>query len=543
MFPYVVEEFTEAERALLARYTTNLDRPTFCLVNLPEVVKGALFARYSRSPKSLRRLLLDEFLTGRGAQEDGAPLVDTRRAEEFYERVLVDFGDDSVAQLGGAHIACEQVSNLLTKQIERGRLAAYLEQSTRYIPYHSRLSNGRYRYFRPKEVLGSPLGARYVADMDRLFDSYAELLSGLQVHLQRSLHPPEGASELAWRRALRARALDSARWLLPAATLSNVGMFASGQAYEGLLVSLQTSPLPEAQAYGRLMQEELEKVISSFVSRVSRPDRGQRLVSYLTETKARARATVRSLGARSGAVGPYKGVRLVDFDPDGEVKIAAAIFFELGGLGAAEALEAARSLDDAARSNLIAAYAGERANRRHKPGRAFEATEYLFEIVTDYGAFRDLQRHRMCSMEWQELTPKLGYELPADVEEAGLAKLFHSAMERSAGLYEALVEHFEPQAAYALSFAWRIRFTMRMNAREAMHVIELRSSPQGHPSYREVALEMKRLIAEVAGHRAVSEAMRWAGHGDGDLGRLEAEQRSEARRAGLEGGSQIIHAC
>src|SRR6201988_4343564 len=171
---YVAEEWTDDEAEILRRYFTNLDRPVFALVNLPEVVKGALFARYSRTHKSLRRLFLDEFVNELDITGDATidATVGLRRAEELYDRVFFEYGDDSVAQLGGVHLACEQASNLLTKVLEWGRLAAYLEQSTRYIAYDARIDNGRYRYFRPPGILASPLGARYIGDLDRMFDTY-----------------------------------------------------------------------------------------------------------------------------------------------------------------------------------------------------------------------------------------------------------------------------------------------------------------------------------------------------------------------------------
>src|SRR5881296_1716368 len=180
----MAEEFTREERSARAPYFTDRDGPVFALVNLPEVVKGALFARYSRSPKSLRRLFVDEFL-GAGALEAAAGAGGTRdaagtqRAEQLYERVFVEYGDDSVAQLGGVHLACEGASNILTKILEWGRLMSYLEQSTRYIPYDNRLG-GRYRYYRDPDILGSALGTRYVGDLDRLFDIYAEALPVMQ---------------------------------------------------------------------------------------------------------------------------------------------------------------------------------------------------------------------------------------------------------------------------------------------------------------------------------------------------------------------------
>ncbi|MGH7267358.1 MAG: FAD-dependent thymidylate synthase, partial [Candidatus Rokuibacteriota bacterium] len=220
------EPFTAEERARLAPYFTSLDAPVFALVNLPEVVKGGLFARYSRSPKSLRRLFLDEFADGAGgADAPSAPGV--ARAESLYERVFLEYGDDSVAQLGGVHLACENVSNLMTKILEWGRLMAYLEQSTRYIAYDTRL-DGRYRYWRDPAILDSPLGARYVAEMDGIFDLYAEALPQV-VEWARARYPQEpGDSDFVWRQTIKAKACDAVRGMLPAASLSNVGIFGTG---------------------------------------------------------------------------------------------------------------------------------------------------------------------------------------------------------------------------------------------------------------------------------------------------------------------------
>ncbi|MGH8988537.1 MAG: FAD-dependent thymidylate synthase, partial [Acidimicrobiales bacterium] len=270
MAPYVPEEFTPEEQAILRRYVTNLDLPVFALVNLPEVVKGALFARYSRSAKSLRRLFLDEFVEELDISGDTTidATVGLGRAEKLYERVFFEYGDDSVAQLGGVHLACEQASNVLTKVLERGRLMSYLEQSTRYIAYDQRLPSGHYRYHRPPEVLESPLGARYVGDLDRMFDSYGALLQRLVAWLA-NRHPRRpGDSDLVHHQALKAKALDAARGLLPAAALSNVGIYGDGQAYEALLLRMAAHSLPEVGAYGTMMLAELRKVIPSFLQRV-----------------------------------------------------------------------------------------------------------------------------------------------------------------------------------------------------------------------------------------------------------------------------------
>jgi thymidylate synthase ThyX len=537
-----VEPFTDAELARLAPYFTNADKPVFALRNLPESVKGALFARYSRSGKSLRRLFLDEFADrvddafADPVGQAGRPAeVGSARATALYQRVFDEYGDDSVAQLGAAHVACEQASNVLTKVLEWGRLAAYLEQSTRYVAYTDR-PGGRWRYHIDPAVDASPVGPAYRRVLDQLFATYADSLPVLTRHLEAVVPHEPGTSEPAWRRAVKARALDALRGLLPAATTANVGIFASGQAWEALLLRLRAHPLPEARACGRLLLTELREVIPAFLTRVDRPDRGGAWSAYLASTAAASRQAVAELlGGRTGEAGP--AVRLVAADPDGEARVLTAIAVEHGHLDWATAAERVARLGQADRAALLAAYVGERGNRRHRPGRALEHAGYTFEVVADYGAFRDLQRHRLCTLTWQPLGPELGYEVPADVEAAGLGERFREAMAASAGLHGELVAAgLEAQAPYAVALAHRVRFTMAMNARELLHVAELRSTPQGHPSYRAVAQAMHRLVADTPGHRLLAEAMTFVVHDDaGDepaLGRLAAERRLEERRSG-----------
>ena len=535
MFPYAEETFTEEEQAILRPYFTNVDLPVFALVNLPEVVKGALFARYSRSPKSLRRLFLDEFVGDLDLSGDLSfdATVGLRRAEELYEKVFFEYGDDSVAQLGGVHLACEQASNLLTKILEWGRLMAYLEQSTRYLGYDARLPSGHYRYYRAPEILESPMGARYVGDMDRMFDAYAQMLPDAQAWLQQRYPQEPGDSDFVYRQAVRAKALDAVRGILPAASLSNVGIYGTGQSYEMLLLRMRSHPLPEARHYADLMLEELRKVIPSFLRRIDIAERGGEWSEYLAQTRTDTTAVLERLWPDALAEPidlDEREVRLVDFDPEGEDKVVAAICFAGSTMSESEAIRrvGALGLDD--NVAIIRAYVGERANRRHRPGRAFERTDYRFELVTDYGAFRDLQRHRILTVEWQELSPHLGYDVPAVIEEAGLEGAYAETMERSAALHHDLLEEHADQAGYAVALAYRLRYVMQMNAREAIHLIELRSGPQGHPSYRRVAQDMHRAIAEVAGHRAIAEAMAHVDHGATDLERLESERRAEQRR-------------
>jgi thymidylate synthase ThyX len=523
---FAPEDWTDEERSLLTPHFTNLDGPVFALVNLPEVTKGALFARYSRSSKSLRRLFLDEFADQAGTAGDE---VGVARAESLYERVFFEYGDDSVAQLGGVHLACEQSSQILAKVLEWGRLAAYLEQSTRYVPYDDQ-PGGRWRYVVPPEVEAAGLEGRYREVLDRAFDTYARWLDPMQAFF-RELYPKEPAdSDFVYRSTIRAKACDTLRGLLPAATRSNVGIYATGQAYEQLLLRMRANPLEEVRVFADQVLEELRKVIPAFLRRVDLPDRGSAWSSYL----ARTRSDVEEVGARMLGDEPAERrpeVTLVDFDPDGEIKVVAAALYAVSDLPDDALLERARLMSDQDRATVLRTYVGERSNRRHRPGRAFERTDYRFDVLCDYGAFRDLQRHRLLTLEWQELGPQHGYEEPPELEPAGVLDDWRRTMAESAEVWNELrAAGLGSAAQYAVSMAHRIRFVMQMNAREAMHLVELRSTPQGHPVYRRVAQEMHRLIAEGAGHRAIADAMRYADHSSVELERLEAERRTEDRR-------------
>jgi thymidylate synthase ThyX len=521
-----VETFTEAERLRLAPHVTNLDRPVFALVNLPETVKGALFARYSRYQGTLRRLFLDEFAESapQGHVWEGA---EGRRAAELYERIFLGYGDDSVAQLGGAHVAVEWVSNVLTKVLQRPRLAAYLEQSTRYIPYDTPMPGGGFRYYRDPE-----LGPHYEHAMDAVFDAYSTALPRVAAWVESEF---PGDDSPARRRAIQAKALDLLRGLLPAASLSHMGIYASGQTYEQLILHLLAHPLPEARRNGQMILEAVQAVMPSFVTRVERPDRGGEWIAYLEGRERAADRWVRRLGLdRESDPEARPSVRLLHVDGD-EDALLAALLFEAAGVGEEETRIRLAALSTAERTELLSDLVGVRANRRHRPGRGFEALRYRFEIVSDYGAFRDLQRHRMLTVQWQRLTPHLGAGVPDEVQAAGCGDLYRHALDVSRTEWERLVgEGREREALYALSLGYRIRYVLDLNAREAMQLIELRSGREGHPSYRAVAHEMHRLIAQV--HPAVAGAMT---HVDTEaeprLERILSEMRTQAKIDALSG--------
>jgi thymidylate synthase ThyX len=519
------------EAARLTPFVSNTDRNVFVLRDLPEVTKGAVFARYSRSPKPLRRLLIDEFGEDLDAGRAGGAEAG-ERARGLYQRVFIEYGDDSVAQLGGAHVAMEQISNVATKIVEWGRLAAYLEQSTRYMAYDDK-PRGTYRYHRPRELDGTPLAGRYRDTLDAVFDAYSAALPRARAWLEQ-VHPRDAAtSERAWRASIKARAFDLLRGMLPAATTSNVGMYASGQAYEQLLLRLQDHELAEARDLGRQLLTELRTVIPAFLERVDREDRGRRWSAYLAATRDETRRVAEELLAGMVPEPEQAEVTLVDFDPDAETDVLVGMLYPHATVSERTLRTRVERMTADQRVALVRAYVGERTNRRHRPGRALERARYRFDICGDYGAFRDLQRHRMCTIEWQELSCRHGYDTPPELAACRLDGVWDDTMGRQAELWQALTAEQPRVAPYAVGFAWRVRYSIQLNARAAMHLIELRSTPQGHPSYRRVAQQMHRLIAEHAGHHAIAEMMRFVDESPADLGRLEAERRTDARRAAL----------
>jgi thymidylate synthase ThyX len=519
-----VETFTEEERERLAPHFTNLDRPVFGLVNLPETVKGAMFARYSRYPGTLRRMFLDEFADSL-PEVSGIEGAEGQRAADLYERIFLGYGDDSVAQLGGAHVAMEWTSNVLTKVLQRPRLAAYLEQSTRYIAYDTQLDGFGYRYHRDARF-----GPEYERAMDDLFATYSRLLEGVSAWVEGEFPRSADESAAAHTRAVRAKALDLVRGLLPAASLSHMGMYASGQTYEQLVLHLLAHPLAEARAYGSMLLEELQKIIPSFVTRVPREDRGGRWIDFLRERRSAADAVAARLGLEEEAgAAAAPSVRLLRAHGT-EEELLAALLYESAATSEEAALRAVSALSPEERAALVRELVGDRENRRHRPGRGFETLTYRFEIVSDYGAFRDLQRHRLLTCQWQRLGPDLGADVPHEVVAAGLGSEYERALDvsrteyarlRGAGLAE--------EAPYALALAFRIRYVLELDARAALHLIELRSGREGHPSYRAVAHEMRRAIAEV--HPNVAAAMTFVDDSTEErLERLLSEMRNESKK-------------
>jgi len=511
-------DFSHEERALLGRYLTNLDRDVFALRNLPEVVKGALFSRYSRTEKSLRRVLLEEFLQDPDLELDGGePSPETRvataRAEEFYERVPVGYGDDSVAELAGAHLAVERVSTLAAKALQDSRIGlSPLEKSTRYVRFDRRGPDGRFAYHRSPELSHRV----YELAAEHLFENFGELLDTVlgRVRDQSPLEP--GETERAWKSATRAKALDLLRGLLPAATLTNLGLYGNGRAFEYLITKMAAQELPECRRLATDIHAELSQVIPSFVRRAIDDQYGRPAALRIHNRSQQ----LRLLAPEGGDAGCVTSVKLIEFDPDAERKVVAAALFPHSALPLAELQET--WVDPAP---VLEALLGQRANRRHRAPRALEHANYTFEVVANFAAYRDLQRHRMLTQDRQLLGCSLGYDVPPQLAEMGLEQRYRAAMDAAAAAWHLISADSGPiLAQYVVPLGYRVRWYFRASLREIYHLCELRTTPQGHPDYRYVAQQMFRRVHEV--HPQLAQYARFVDLGPGD----ELERRASERR-------------
>lgn len=505
---------------------TNVDKPIFVLKNLPEVVKGTVFSRYSRTVKSLRRVLLDEFVTkleGGGTSDSG---IDTKRAEDFYERVLNDYGDDSVAELAGVHLACEDVSILATKVIEDSRVGlSPLEKSTRYVLFNQKVDD-EYRVYKDLEIMNSRHADLYLETVNYLFDTYSRLYDPLTKYVKEKVPAEEGVSDRAYASSIKANVCDNLRGLLPSASLTNLGLYGNGRAFEYLLIKMYAHPLTEMRTLSSMMHEELNKVIPSFLRRAN-DQKGKEYQRYLTD----ARNNLTTYMANRQPIGGGKKdhtTTLVYHYPNDETDLIASIVYPYVNEEWTAVRKWVTKMDSHEKEKVVDLYLGPRTNRRHKPGRALENSSYFFEIVGNYGMYRDLQRHRTLSQEKQEFSTRYGYDIPSTLIEAGYKKDFEEAMKCSEEAYSKITTDLPKQAQYVVALAWRIRWYMQMNLREAFHLIELRSSKQGHPDYRRVAQSMFRQISAV--HPLTAKYMKFVDMNTYQLGRLEAETRIDKKR-------------
>lgn len=545
------EDFTEQEKTVLKPFVSNTDRNVFVLMNLPEAIKGALFSRYSRSAKSLRRLLLDEFINAKemnfGEMTGTRQGVDLRaaiqKAQDFYDRILDGYGDDSVGELGGAHLACEFVSNVAAKFLENCRIGGSpLEKSTRYVWFDAKI-NGEYMFYREPRIMKSSHANTYVAVNRMLFDTYSKLIEPMTKFVaenypldefeffdtatKTNMMFPDIKDEklkkratIAYNSSVKAKVCDALRSFLPASTLTNVGIYGNGRFFQGLLTKMHTSGLAEIKELADSAHNELNAVIPSFVRRA-------KFDEYISETESGMQQLAEELLGNEKPRGS-EAVVLESHDKEAETDIMAAMLYPYTKLPMRQLKEAVQKMSVTEVKALIESYMGKRKQRRDKPGRALEHIYYTFDLLTDFGIYRDLQRHRMLTQERQLLTVEHGYVMPEEIEKAGFRNEFEHCMEEAAKAYEAISKEMPQEAQYIVPMAYKVRWYAKLNLREAFHLIELRSTPQGHPAYRKVAQEMFRKIQET--HPVLAEYMKFVDMNDYPLGRIKSELRKEEKR-------------
>ncbi|MDH3781079.1 MAG: FAD-dependent thymidylate synthase, partial [Nitrosopumilus sp.] len=481
-----MSEFSIKEKKSLSNHFSNTEDNVFAIISPRQVDRGALMSRYSRTDKSMREIFLDEFLKNKN------------RGEEFYNRVLLEYGDDSVAELGEAQIAIEGLSNIAVKKIEDRRIGlSYLEKSSRYVVWNKK-ENGKYRFYRDPEIMKSRFADMYEDSCNFSFDIYSKNIEPM-VNYVREKYPIEKYSfkdsadgkekifsklknqsdiksaNMIYRGSTKAKALDILRGLLPASTLTNVGITGNGRAFEYLLTVLGSSDLKEEQGLASKIKKELDTTIKSFVRRAD-DKYGKAFQRYLKDVKNKSRAATR----KEIKSNPIKGsvTNLVDYESEKIAmdKIIASIMYEQSpSTSYQNILQQVKKISKENKIKIVNEFIQIRKNRRHRPSRAFENTYYTFDLCNNFGMFRDLHRHRALTLERQLLTTDHGYNIPNEIKILGIERDFKDCMNKTKGTFEKIRKKYPEQGQYVVNFGYNYPYFMKFNLREACHLIELRT--------------------------------------------------------------------
>ena len=535
----MLSEFSNAEKKTLSDHFSNTEDNVFAIITPRQVDRGALMSRYSRTDKSMRRIFLDEFLKNKN------------RGEEFYDRVLLEYGDDSVAELGEAQIAIEGLSNIAVKKIEDRRIGlSYLEKSSRYVTWNKK-ENGKYRFYRDEKIMNSKFANEYEDSCNLSFETYSKNIEPMIEYI-REKYPIEKytfkdstdkkeklfsklknegdikSANMIYKGSTKAKALDILRGLLPSATLTNVGITGNGRAFEYLLTILGSSELDEEQKLASKIKKELDTTIKSFVRRAD-DKYGKAFQKYLKDVKKKSKSITLKQIKPNPKIGTI--TKIVDYETEKSAldNIITAIMYEQSpSTSYQNILQQVKKMTMTKKIQIINEFAKIRTNRRHRPSRAFENTYYTFDLCNNFGMFRDFHRHRALTLERQLLTTDHGYVLPNEIKILGLEKDFKECMNNTKSTFEKIRKKFPEQSQYVVNFAYNYPYFMKLNLREACHLIELRTIPQGHIDYRRVAQSMFNQINKV--HPNLSKIMKFVDLKEYDLERFESEKRTEEKR-------------
>ena len=537
------EEFSETQLKILDKYVTNTRGHIFALRNMPEVIKGALFSRYSRSNLGLRALLLKDFISNNeeaafskivgGTDNEDSPETSSidadhqtaaiQKAQNFYDRILDGYGDDSIGELGGVHVAIENVSMIAAKLLENSRIGGSpLEKSTRYV-YFDQKVNGEYLFYREPVLMTSAYRDLYIDTSNLLFDTYSRLIPPLTEIIEATMTPSPSTSKAAYTAALRAKVLDCLRGLLPAGTLTNMGIYGNGRFFEQLIHKLHVSNLAEMQDIGKRTYEELAKVIPSFIRRANPAHHTHVQYTQFVEAMQSELKAVTERNVESIANNGLPGVQMIDSDPDAVVKVAAALLFPHTNRSMPDLIAHCRTLSDEEIARILDAGCGARENRRQKSPRALENANFTFEIVADFGVYRDLHRHRMLTQERQLLSCDYGFYLPPEIVGTPCEEPYLEAMKKAKEVYDTLAVELPEEAQYVVPMAYNVRWYFHVNLRGLQWLCELRSAAAGHTAYRLVAQSMAKQLIQA--YPAFERFFKFVDYDGYDLGRLDQEER------------------
>jgi thymidylate synthase ThyX len=484
--------FSKEDEAILNNHITSIDKDIYVIYNLPPEVVAVLFAYVSRSPASFRENLLklikskdiDMGEVVRLYCEKGVDYKEAKeKARKFHEQWVVGYGHSSVAEHAIASIAVENVSILATKTIEDSRLASYTEKSTRYQIFE------KGKYYKPLRLMNSQLGEDYRKACDHLFTLYLEVMPKLLKHMKGHFPKESGMTDAAYEAVTKARACDVARHILPASTLTNLAITINARSLERMLTKLLSDPLDEMHDIGTGMKQEVIKIIPTLVKYADHN-------LYIAETNRSMEALLSDFRGINTGRKEGQNVHLVEYDRDAENKILASIIYRYTHEPYASIIEKVRRMEDEERQRIFEDYM-RRMGRHDPPMRELEHVYYTFDILCDYGVFRDIQRQRICTQTNQALTTTNGYDVPKEIAEIGYEKEFRHAMELAATAFEKITATFPKEAQYVIPLAYRKRTLFTWNLRELYHFVKLRSSKEGHIAYRKIAWDVYNEVKRV----------------------------------------------
>jgi thymidylate synthase ThyX len=538
--------FTDEEKKILEKYVTSTEDNVFAVKNLPGMV-GAAYARYSRAKGGFREVLLKEFI-----QEGN---VDPKHADELIARVLVAYGDDSVGELEGAHISFERISMLATKEIEDHRIGGSpIEQSTRYVLYDQKDENG-WLYYKGDEIVNNPkFGKQYTETMDFIFETYAGLVDSLKeyfVNLKKLEDAEydingdgvkEKLSDLTDEKEiksfkqtynfdLRAKACDTLRAFLPLSTLTNVGMFGNGRFYQTVISHLLTQDVEEFKKIGEQALKATNDIIPQYVRRSRRNDYNIEVNQAMADlTKKLFPATKFE---KSDSLPNYQLLERDSTQEQEDATEIAAMIYPYVKVSWNAIRSEVLKMSDQERMEIVKAYVANRSTRRDRPGRALETGyPYNFDLVTNWGVYKDLMRHRMNTQQRQLFTTKLGFYMPEEMVRAGFEGKAQECVEKADALYNLMAQESPMLAQYAVLHGHYVRWSISLNDRGAMHLLEIRSTPQGHPNYRLAAQAMHKLILGRSKWRG--EMMKFVDHNDYYWSRADSEAKQRVKEQELD---------